>query len=82
MKNAERWLPSKFEQHHGRWRGSRDAGELGIGSRLISDLVAGLYPQHLPAYARGRRFPLGYFLIAAKPVQPAPVQPRQSVAAP
>jgi SAM-dependent methyltransferase len=59
MKNAERWLPSKFEQHKGRWRGSRDARELGIGSRLISDLVAALYQQHLPAHARGRLLDLG-----------------------
>lgn len=59
MKNAERWQPTKFEIARGRLRGSRDARELGIGSRLISDLVAACYQQHLPANARGRLLDLG-----------------------
>ena len=59
MKNTAQWKPTKFELHRGRWRGSRDARELGIGSRLISDLVAGLYQAHLPAHARGALLDLG-----------------------
>jgi len=59
MKNPAQWRPTKFELHRGRLRGSRDARELGVGSRLISDLVAGLYQQHLPAHARGAVLDLG-----------------------
>lgn len=59
MKNTAQWKPTKFELHRGRWRGSRDARELGIGSRLISDLVAALYQAHLPAHARGALLDLG-----------------------
>jgi len=59
MKNRAQWVPSKFELHRGRLRGSRDARELGIGSRLISDLVAALYQAHLPAHARGALLDLG-----------------------
>ncbi len=59
MKSADRWQPSKFEVRHGRLRGTRDVQELGAGSRLISDLVAALYQQHLPTHARGRLLDLG-----------------------
>lgn len=59
MKNADSWKPSKFVQVRGRLRGSRDARELGVGSRLMSDLVAALYQHHVPAHARGRLLDLG-----------------------
>jgi len=59
MKNQTRWAATKFELHRGRWRGSRDSGELGVGSRLISDLVAAQYQAHLPTHARGRLLDLG-----------------------
>lgn len=59
MKNTALWKPTKFELHRGRWRGSRDARELGVGSRLISDLVAALYQAHLPAHACGALLDLG-----------------------
>jgi len=59
MKNTAHWKPTKFELHRGRWRGSRDGRELGLGSRLISDLVATLYQAHLPAHACGELLDLG-----------------------
>ena len=59
MKNAAQWKPSKFERYRGRWRGAREPAELGIGSRLIGDLVAALYDAHLPAHARGALLDLG-----------------------
>jgi SAM-dependent methyltransferase len=59
MKNRERWVPTKFERVGGRLRGSRDPRELGIGSRLMSDLVAAQYQAHLGAHARGRLLDLG-----------------------
>ena len=59
MKNRARWMPTKFELHRGRLRGARDPRELGIGSRLISDLVAAQYQAHLPGHARGSLLDLG-----------------------
>jgi SAM-dependent methyltransferase len=59
MKNRAQWRPTKFELHRGRLRGSRDPRELGIGSRLISDLVAAHYQAQLPAHARGALLDLG-----------------------
>jgi len=59
MKNRAQWRPTKFELHRGRLRGSRDTRELGIGSRLISDLVAAHYQAQLPAHARGALLDLG-----------------------
>ena len=59
MKNRAQWQPTKFVMHRGRLRGSRDPGELGVGSRLISDLVAARYQAHLPAHAHGALLDLG-----------------------
>ena len=59
MKNQAQWKPTKFELRRGRLRGSRDARELGVGSRLISDLVAALYQTHLPLHAHGALLDLG-----------------------
>jgi SAM-dependent methyltransferase len=59
MKNQALWKPTKFELTRGRWRGSRDARELGIGSRLMADLVAAQYQHNLGAHARGRLLDLG-----------------------
>lgn len=59
MKNPSRWKPTKFESHRGRLRGSRDSHELGVGSRLMSDLVAARYQAHLAGNARGRLLDLG-----------------------
>src|SRR6195952_607127 len=59
MKNLAHWKPSKFESIGGRLRGSRDPRELGIGSRLMSDLVAAQYQSWLSGHARGRLLDLG-----------------------
>jgi len=59
VNNQARWQPSKFEQMRGRLRGSRNVQELGVGSRLISDLVAAHYQEQLPCHATGRLLDLG-----------------------
>ena len=59
MKNQERWKATKFELRGGRLRGSRDPRELGIGSRLMTDLVAAQYQTHLGNHAKGRLLDLG-----------------------
>jgi SAM-dependent methyltransferase len=59
MKNADRWQPSKYVLRGGRLRASLDTAALGVGSRLIADLVAAHYADHLPRVARGRLADLG-----------------------
>jgi SAM-dependent methyltransferase len=59
MRDAERWTPSKYVPHRGRWRGSRDTAALGVASRLTADGVVALYEQQLPRHARGALLDLG-----------------------
>lgn len=59
MNNEAQWRPSKFVMRRGRLRASRDAGEIGVGSRLVGDAVAARYQQYLPLHARGRLVDLG-----------------------
>ena len=59
MRDAGRWTPSKYVQRAGRWRASRDVREVGVGSRLVADLVAARYDAALAHYARGRLADLG-----------------------
>lgn len=59
MKQSQAWRPGKFVRRGGRLRSSRDAAEVGRGSRLITDQVARVYDKYLPVYARGRLLDLG-----------------------
>jgi SAM-dependent methyltransferase len=59
MRNISAWKPTKFEFVRGRLRGSRDAREVGVGSRLMTDLVAAQYQAHLGRAAGGRLLDLG-----------------------
>jgi len=59
VKNRASWRATKFERVRGRLRGSRNRGEVGVGSRLISDLVAAQYDLHLATHATGRLLDLG-----------------------
>lgn len=59
MKNKERWKPSKYVYRKGRLMASRDRAEIGVASRLIADLVAGVYGEHIPRHAKGRLLDLG-----------------------
>lgn len=59
MQHPERWKPSKYVLRGGRMRASRDPKQVGVGSRLVADITASLYEQHLPALARGRLIDLG-----------------------
>jgi SAM-dependent methyltransferase len=59
MRNSDRWSPTKYVMRRGRLRAARDQGELGIGSRLIADVVAARYDKYLPNYDRGRLVDLG-----------------------
>lgn len=59
MRNADRWVPSKYVWDRGKLIASRDPREVGIGSRLIADCVAAIYARELPRVARGRLIDLG-----------------------
>ncbi len=63
MKNADRWQPSKYVMRGGRLRATRDVAVLGVGSRLVADLVASRYAEHVPRWARGRLADLGCGLV-------------------
>ena len=53
------WRPTKFVYSHGKLKASRNSSHVGIGSRLVADLVASLYNKYIPAHARGRLVDLG-----------------------
>ena len=59
MRNRGDWKPSKFVYRRGHLRASLDNAEVSISSRLVVDLVAGLYEKLMPGYARGRLLDLG-----------------------
>lgn len=59
MRNREKWRPSKYVFRNGKLVASRDPNEVGIGSRLIADLVADSYARNLKTHAKGRLLDLG-----------------------
>ena len=59
MRNRETWKPSKYVYRKGKLVASRDPREVGVGSRLIADLVANTYGDNLPHHARGKLLDLG-----------------------
>lgn len=59
MKNKKQWQPSKFIYQAGKLRASKDPQEVGAGSRLSTNLIAGFYDTYLREYARGKLLDLG-----------------------
>jgi SAM-dependent methyltransferase len=59
MRNKEKWKPTKYIFKRGKLRGSRDYLEVGISSRLITDLIAEVYDVELKKYFNGRILDLG-----------------------
>jgi SAM-dependent methyltransferase len=59
VKNEATWQPSKYVVRRGRLVGSRDLREVGLGSRLMVDLIARQYERLLPLHAQGRLLDLG-----------------------
>ena len=60
MQNREKWQPSKYVYTAtGKLIASRDHKEVGIGSRLMADLIAGFYSENLPRHAKGKLLDLG-----------------------
>ncbi len=59
MKNPQVWTASKFELRGGSLRASRNLAEVGAGSRLIAELIAGFYSAAIPRYVNGALLDLG-----------------------
>jgi SAM-dependent methyltransferase len=59
MKNEAAWKPSKFAFRKGKLRAMRNSAEVGVGSRLICDLVARFYGATIPQYCRGHVLDMG-----------------------
>jgi SAM-dependent methyltransferase len=59
MKNRDKWQPSKYVYKKGKLIASRDRKEVGVGSRLIADLIAQFYDKTLRKYAKGKLLDLG-----------------------
>jgi SAM-dependent methyltransferase len=59
MRNAEKWLPSKFVMRDGRLRATRDERQVAVSTRLIADIVAQKYDVALREFAKGNLLDLG-----------------------
>lgn len=59
MKSCDKWQPSKFVYKNGKLIASRDTEEVGVGSRLIADLIAQIYDKNLQQHAKGKLLDLG-----------------------
>ncbi|WP_460427499.1 class I SAM-dependent methyltransferase [Azotobacter armeniacus] len=59
MRNQEKWKSSKFIYKKGKLIASRDPKEVSIGSRLVTDLIAGFYDNNLKQHAKGKLLDLG-----------------------
>ena len=59
MRNEDQWVPTKFVQHGGSLKATKDRAELSVGSRLIASIVADLYGKALPVHATGRLLDMG-----------------------
>ena len=59
MRNQDKWRYSKYIYRKGRLIASRDTNEVGIGSRLIADIIAHCYDINLRKHAKGKLLDLG-----------------------
>ena len=59
MQSRDSWKPSKYVYRNNKLIASRDRKEVGIGSRLITDIIARIYDDNLQQYAHGNLLDLG-----------------------
>jgi SAM-dependent methyltransferase len=59
MKNRDKWLPSKYVYNKGKLVASRNRNDVGISSRLVTDIVAEFYHDNLRHLATGKLLDLG-----------------------
>jgi len=59
MRNIDKWVPSKYVYKRGKLVASWDTNEVGVGSRLVVDLLAGAYDAYIKMHVRGKLIDLG-----------------------
>jgi SAM-dependent methyltransferase len=59
MKNQDKYQPSKYVYIKGRLIATRDEKEVGVGSRLIADIIAAFYDKNIQKHAKGKLLDLG-----------------------
>lgn len=59
MLNQNLWQPSKFSNQGGKLRASRDANEVAISSRLVTDADANCFARFISQYCSGLLLDLG-----------------------
>lgn len=59
MKNRQLWTPSKYVVKNGKLIASRNTEEVKVASRLMADLIAAHYDEHLRIHAHGKLLDLG-----------------------
>lgn len=59
MKNIESWKPSKFIYKNGKLKASSNTEEVGVGSRLMTNIIAEFYDGHIKKYFKGKLLDLG-----------------------
>ena len=59
MKNEDKWVPTKYVYKKEKLCASSDSCIVGVGSRLITNLVASFYQDNINKYVSGRLLDLG-----------------------
>jgi len=59
VKNEELWVPTKFESTKKGWRGSRNAANLAVSSRITADSAVRYYEAYLRRHCKGHILDLG-----------------------
>ena len=59
MRNKNKWKPTKYVYKKGKLRSSKDYREVGVSSRLITDLIAEVYDVKLKKHFKGKILDLG-----------------------
>ncbi len=59
MKSESSWVATKYLHRKGRLKASRNTAEVSVGSRLVADLIAQFYDEHVKHHATGRLVDLG-----------------------
>src|SRR4051812_46063692 len=59
MKNKTQWKPSKFIYQNNKLIASRNISEVGIGSRMMADIVANHYDTYIAQHVNGSLLDLG-----------------------
>lgn len=59
MKSESTWVATKYVLKNGRLKASRNPAEVGVGSRMVGDLIASFYDKNIRQHAAGRLIDLG-----------------------